>query len=286
MSHLKWYKNIVLLLKFSSMLESLKNVGCHTKKLKTVLESVKAFVRFTSQDGQFQVPPCQIFLGEPRSGRHGKISDDDIQNSAELIKNFEIPFFVHAAYCINLCNVEVDGSDTVPWCVKLLKEDLVLCQRLGGRGVVVHVGKRKTLSVVSGLDKMFTSLKSALQFASPDCPILLETPAGQGTELCVKVDEFVEFYDRFSENEKKLIKICIDTQHVFSGDHEPLEYIQKFVDQCGISSLRLIHLNDSLVQKGAHKDRHKQLGTGYIGKEKLIEIINWATLHEIPMVVE
>ena len=270
------------------MLPSLKNVGCHTKKLKTISDSLKAFIKFAAheEDGVVSIPPCQIFLGEPRSGRHGKISDDDVKTSSELIKNFEIPFYVHAAYCINLCNGEVDEGNTVPWCLKLLKEDLDLCSRLGGRGVVVHVGKRKTDSVKDGCDKMFKSLKLALPFATKDCPILLETPAGQGTELCVGVDEFIEFYHRFDDKEKEYVKICIDTQHVFSGGHEPLEYIQKFVEECGIASLRLIHLNDSLVPKGAKKDRHKQLGTGYIGQEKLIEIVEWATLHEIPMVVE
>lgn len=265
------------------MLPSLKNVGCHTKKLKTIFESLKVFVQ---QFGNGQIPPCQIFLGEPRSGRHAQITDDDIQSSNELIKNFEIPFFVHAAYCINLCNDEIDEGELIPWSVKLLKEDLQLCQRLGGRGVVVHVGKRKKDTVETGCNKMFSTLKTALPFATQSCPVLLETPAGQGTELCVGVDEFIEFYKRFTVKEQELIKICIDTQHVFSGGHEPLEYIQKFVDACGIASLRLIHLNDSLVPKGAHKDRHKQLGTGYIGQDRLVEIIEWATLYEIPMVVE
>lgn len=269
---------------FQTILD-LRKVGFHTRKLKTLSESISEFIKNSRSD--ISPKPCQMFLREPKSGRKAKIGDGDIKRAADLIKNFGIPFFVHSAYCINLSDpcTKKDPSDKF-WALNLLKEDLQLCQQLGGRGVVVHVGKHKTMSVEQGLAKMKESILYVLPYATVECPLLLETPASQGTELCSKIEEFLEFYLSFSEDERKVLMLVPDTQHVFSSGYQPIDYLKCVVENLGVSALKLIHLNDSKIQLGGCKDRHQQLGRGYIGAHALQEIIEWANLYDIPMVIE
>ena len=261
-------------------------VGNHTRKLKSIHDSLLNFVN----ESRATPPcsrPCQLFLGNPKTGHRGKITELDLKASAELIHNFSLPVFVHAAYCINLSDPigKKDPSDT-QWALGLLKEDLKTTCQLGGRGVVVHVGKSKTQSVEAAAQKMFDSIREVLPFATEDCPLLLETPAGQGTELLVTIEEFVSFYKRFSDDDQKVFKLCVDTQHVFSAGYDPFQYLQTFTDIFGVASVPLIHLNDSDVPQGACADRHKRLGTGHIPIKTLEQVIEWASARQIPMVIE
>lgn len=54
--------------------------------------------------------------------------------------------------------------------------------QLGARGVVIHIGKHTTYTYSNGVEKMRKAIKKILPYASSTCPILLETPSGQGTE--------------------------------------------------------------------------------------------------------
>ena len=255
--------------------KEIEKVGTHTSKLKTLYESISAF---TQKHGN---NPCQMYLGSPKSNSRSMPTDSDIERTAELIENFAIPYFTHASLCVNLSNPGIAeiGCETI-------RTDLKLTSRLGGRGVVFHVGKYTTSSVEDALDMMEQSIRTILPDATERCPLLLETPAGQGTELCVKVEDMIAFYERFSIDEAKIFKICIDTAHIHGAGYEPMEYINKWVAIYGVESVGLIHLNDSKVKKGAKVDRHAFIGQGFIGTEKLFEVIKWANKHEISMVIE
>ena len=54
----------------------------------------------------------------------------------------------------------------------------------------------------------------------------------------------------------------------------------------GLNRLKAIHLNDSKNPCGAHKDRHEQIGKGYIGLEALMRVVNHPTLKHLPFELE
>ena len=256
-------------------LKDLERVGTHTSKCKTLYESIKTFMDKHGNN------PCQMYLGSPQSCTRSMPSDSDIERTADLISSYAIPYYTHASLCINLSNPGLAdvGCETI-------RSDLKLTQRMGGRGVVFHVGKYTTSTVEDALDLMEQSIRNVLPDATEKCPLLLETPAGQGTELCVKVEDMIAFYERFSIDEAKIFKICIDTAHIHGAGYEPMEYINKWVATYGPESVGLIHLNDSKVKKGSKVDRHAFVGTGFIGAPKLFEVISWANSHDISMVIE
>lgn len=183
--------------------------------------------------------------------------------------------FIHGPYTVNLSNDQVKLGSLI--------KDLKLGQRLGCSGVVVHVGKYVDRSPRIGLNNMHINIQELLQHASDKCPLLVETPAGQGTEMLTDIDQFIRFYKRYQVSS---FKICIDTCHVFALGYDPLEYILRVEQECGSKAIALIHYNDSKEPKGSHKDRHARIGQGYISLEVLQKIHQWALKNQIPLVKE
>jgi deoxyribonuclease-4 len=135
--------------------------------------------------------------------------------------------------------------------------------------------------VPEALEAMRASLNAAKEHATVDCPILLETPAGQGTETLTKMKEFLDFVETFADLR---IRACIDTCHVFASGFEPLEYIDTALGRPGL--VKLIHFNDSLGACGSCVDRHAHIGTGKIGLEKMTAIAAMCSKSGLPMLVE
>jgi deoxyribonuclease-4 len=219
--------------------------------------------------------PLQFFLSNPR-GKTVTIDTAITHLSHELPLNVTI--FVHAPYIINLCN-----RDTDCWGVNHLRNELNTAQQLDIKGVVVHVGKSKQLPIRDALNMMEKSIREVLPEASVDCPLILETPAGQGTELCVPIEELMSFYQRFDKAEN--LKICVDSCHVFAAGYDPVWYLQEWLTHFP-ESVILMHFNDSEVPRGARTDRHAIPGLGYIGYGRMKQLHDLCVENQIPMIRE
>jgi len=177
------------------------------------------------------------------------------------------------------------NSDQVPWRLKGVYEDIKNCGIMGGKGVVVHVGTSKDREVEKALQNMKESLDYLLENNPESTPILLETPAGEGEDLCSTIEEFAQFYNRFSARQRKTLRICIDTCHVFAAGYDPLEYCKRWKTTFP-DSLKLVHFNDSKGPRGCRVDRHEYPGLGYVGYDRLNEVKAWCVENSVDMVVE
>jgi len=240
-------------------------IGTHMGKAKTITDTVYGLRGIGSV-------PIQIFLGPPLSS-HFKISDEDIESAAALIKELGTQLYVHSQYIINLC------SETAS---ELLIKNLTYATRIGCRGVVVHVGKSTGQALPMAMATMRANLELAIPFATETCPILLETPAGQGTETLTEFEDFVGFVASFADNR---LRICVDTCHVFATGYDPADYIEGIVSEHK-EYLKLVHFNDSNGTCGCCKDRHAFIGTGDIGLEALTKVAELCSANQLPMVVE
>lgn len=263
------------------MAELLANVGFHVAKNKTINASLAEYIERRGPR------PAQMYLSSSRSGRISGMSASDIKATKELIDNFNLPYFVHGPLIFNLARPATKKEPNNPeWGLNIVRSQLVDTHKSGGRGVVVHVGKYLDMGKDQALQNMEKYTREIIPAATAQCPLLLETPAGQGTELCTSFEEFSAFYNQFSDKDKTRFKICVDTAHVHGAGYDPLAYLQGIVEHHGPESLALIHLNDSKVVCGAMKDRHAFVGTGHIGLEKMTQVIRWADANGYPMVIE
>jgi deoxyribonuclease-4 len=239
------------------------NIGNHMHKLKSLALTV------------FALPPdrpSQIFLAGPQSSKL-EIADAELAAAGAVASNY----FIHSAYIINLCTKA--SADNEAYHTRLLIKNLQYGAAAGAKGVVVHVGKSTTQPLPEALATMRANLLEAMEHATSTCPILLETPAGQGSEVLCAPADFIGFVAAFADPR---IQICVDTCHVFASGHDPLDYIKKVPD----GLLKLIHFNDSAAVCGSCVDRHAFVGEGHVGLAKMTEIAHYARSKSIPMLVE
>jgi hypothetical protein len=62
--------------------------------------------------------------------------------------------------------------------------------------------------------------------------------------------------------------------------------LKEFDEVIGLDRLLVVHVNDSKNIRGAHKDRHENLGYGEIGFEALCRIANHPLLKSVPKILE
>jgi len=246
-------------------------IGCHVAKKKSVFGTLLSLHNEVHK-------PYQMFLTGPQST---KIEMDDwaLATAAEEQNQSGIRMYVHSPYVINLCHEPGTLED---YGVVCLQKNLQYANMMGLKGVVVHVGKSTSKPLPVALDYMRKNLEKAMESATDACPILLETPAGQGSETLTTYDDFVAFVQSFDSAK---LRICVDTCHVFATGQNPLDYIRK-IYTTDPTLLKLVHFNDSATPCGSCLDRHAFVGTGKIGYTALKEIADYCRDRSIPMLVE
>lgn len=196
--------------------------------------------------------------------------------------------YVHAPYTINLSHPYTKKSpDDDGWVINGTCNQLALSSEIGARGVVIHVGKHlQKMSPGAAVAAMYTNIKRVLQYATPECPLLLETPVGCGTEILWTFDDFANFYERFDYQDRQKLSICIDTCHVYASGTDPAEYVSDWIERFGSDSIGLIHFNDSKYPIGTRVDQHRYIGDGFIPLQSLAIVSHLARVNNIDMVLE
>lgn len=238
----------------------------------------------------------QIFIASPLERLRVKILDKYSPIATDLkifIETNKYKLFVHSPYILNLGRKTLSPQDAY-W-IKSFYYQLQISDKIGACGYIIHVGKHLELNKEDSINYMYISLlylvnriiKEKMQIK-----ILLETAAGQGTEMLTSLYELAEFYNRFNSEQKKHIKICIDTCHIYSagidiGSKIKIKnFFKDFNDSIGNDNIGLIHLNDSKTEFNSHKDRHQNLGKGSIGLDNFKCIVQYARKYNIPLILE
>jgi deoxyribonuclease-4 len=243
----------------------------------------------------------QIFLGSSHSATlksKSKISEDEIKEIKEYISTNDIFLNVHACYLLNFCKYPPSDSQ-IQYAIQNLIYDVNLAKDIGALGVVVHIGYQMTLERDEAYQNMANGIMTVIDKTPNGSLIILETPAGQGSQIATTIEDFAELYNMFPGKYKKRLGICVDTAHVFSAGANINtvagvdEYFSKFEKLIGKQHLVLFHINDSKQPINSRKDQHQGLGYGYIynkdlgGDIKALErLTQYAKKNKIPMVLE
>ena len=235
-------------------------VGAHINREKTIIKTMETI---TKNGGNC----LQLFVSNPRSLSLVNINNyisiaDDIK-AYSLKHNFKT--IIHSSYTINLARDFKNGKRAVPindcpW-IQLLLHELYISHIIKSHGVIVHVGKHTTQSREYGLENMRIAIEYIIDEMHKNelnAKIILETPAGQGTELLTNLNDFIDFYNSFSNQQKKYLGICLDTAHIWAAGYE-LSEAYKIICNKNASDLIAIHLNNSKVDQGSNVDRHAVL---------------------------
>jgi deoxyribonuclease IV len=209
-----------------------------------------------------------------------------------LVKN-KMKCVIHASYTINLSK---HWDEYSPHIHQFINE-IELASLTGAIGIVVHVGKQLDLSYEEAFNNMYTSLLHVHNKTKKyNIRIFLETPSGQGSEMCYKIEDYSKLLRKFVHHNNKEIqdrfRMCLDTCHIFSAGYDLRTkpcismYLDILEELVGLRYTGLIHLNDSKNELGANVDRHESLGKGYIGKTGLEIFSNFFKKIEVPIILE
>jgi len=248
------------------------HIGSHIRKEKSLVHTVLGLGDYSK--------PYQIFLAGPQNSKMN-ISDSELEQTAAAVLATGAKIYVHSQYLINLCQHSTANNG---FHTGLLIKNLKYAVKAGFKGVVVHVGKSTDKPLAEAIENMRQNLLIAMEHATIDCPILLETPAGQGTETLCRYTEFIEFVLKIGDQR---LRVCVDTCHVFAcgASKGPYQYLDRLTTY-NRQLLRLVHYNDSACIMGSCMDRHAFMGTGHIGVETMTNIALLCDKFKVPMLIE
>lgn len=158
---------------------------------------------------------------------------------------------------------------------------------MGSNLIVLHPGSHVGAGVDNGIRHIADGLNEILDKNTP-CYIALETMAGKGSEIGRSFEEIAEIYDKVHHSEK--LRVCFDTCHTHDSGYDIVNSFDEVIDRfdriLGIENIAVFHINDSKNPCGAMKDRHANIGEGFIGYDCLHKIVHDTRFVSVPKILE
>jgi len=254
------------------------HIGCHLSPSDGLLKMAKTASELGADTFQF-------FSRNPRGGR-AKAPDEADAGAMRvyLNENGFAPVLVHAPYTLNPCAEKPEVAQFAELC---MREDLMRCTAMKTPFYNFHPGSHVGQGIAIGIEKTAALLNRILD-DSTDTTVLIETMAGQGSEIGSTFEEVKAIIDGTERNAR--VGVCLDTCHVFAAGYDIVNDLDGVLTQfdrvIGLDRLKFIHLNDSKFECGRHKDRHAAIGEGLIGLEGVRRIVNHPALKDLPFCLE
>src|SRR5215471_10305966 len=231
----------------------------------------------------------QIFASNPTGWRPTADNSKSQAAFAQAARDFDLdPVVIHAAYLINLAS-----PDDAIWqkSISLLRWTLQRGELFGATYVVFHTGSHKGSGVDAGLARIAEAIGLMLPETPPEVMLLLENDVGAGNSLGQNFEQIGWVLDALPQYEDRL-GVCLDTAHLWGAGHDistaesVQQLLQHFDDIIGLNRLKVIHLNDTEMALGSHRDVHARLGEGIIGEEGLRTLLRDPRLEHVVVLLE
>ncbi|MCM1127179.1 MAG: deoxyribonuclease IV [Lachnospiraceae bacterium] len=227
----------------------------------------------------------QIFSRNPRGSGYRIYEEAEIEKFQRIRReNGFGPLLAHAPYTLNLAS----GTErTYEFACMVIREDIARMDQLEMENLVFHPGSHTGIGKEAGIQNIIAGLNQAIT-GQEKLTVLLETMSGKGTEIGDRFEDLKAIRDGAEHPER--IGICLDTCHVFAAGYDIVNDLEGVLEEfdrvLGLSLLRAVHLNDSMMPFGSHKDRHAVIGGGMIGMEALLRVLEHPVLSKLPFYLE
>ena len=232
---------------------------------------------------QFGESTFMIYTGAPQNTRRKNINDLNIEKGHKVMEQYGLSnIVVHAPYIINIGNTT--KPEVYELGVNFLQNEIERTQAIGAKDIVLHPG---AAGADKGINQIIKGLNEVLTH-DHDVRIALETMAGKGTEIGRSFEELARIIDGVTHNDR--LSICFDTCHTHDAGYNIKNdfdgVLNEFDKIIGIDRIKVVHVNDSKNEQGAHKDRHENIGFGYIGFDALNNVVHHEAFKDIPKILE
>mgnify|MGYP000664195733 CR=1 FL=1 len=254
------------------------HIGCH-------LSSSKGFLAMGKTALSIGADTFQFFTRNPRGGKAKAVKPEDAAALNALMQEHNFaPILAHAPYTMNPCAAD---EKLLEFAQMVMEGDLAMLEYVPGNMYNFHPGSHVKQGAEVGIEKIAALLNSVLH-KDLHTTVLLETMAGKGTEVGRSFEELAAILSKVQLNEK--MGVCLDTCHIFDGGYDIVNHLDEVLSEfdrlIGLDKLCAVHLNDSMNDCGAHKDRHQKLGLGKIGEEALRRVVTHPALQGRPFILE
>lgn len=227
-----------------------------------------------------------IYTGAPQNSKRKSIDLYNIESGHAHMKQHGISnIVVHAPFLINLANTK--RKEVFDFSVTFLQEEIQRTECLQSKQLVLHPGSHIGAGSEEGIKQIIRGLNEVLTEDS-HVQISLETMAGKGTECGRNFEELEKIINGVHHNER--LSVCLDTCHIHDAGYDIVNnfdgVLEMFDRVIGIDKLKVLHINDSKNERGSRKDRHENIGHGYIGLKALDYIVHHPQLTKIPKLLE
>jgi deoxyribonuclease-4 len=231
----------------------------------------------------------QIFASNPTGWRPTAGDPASCAAFAQAAREYDLdPIVIHAPYLINLAS-----PDEVIWekSVSLLRWTLQRGALLGANYVVFHTGSHRGSGVDAGLAHIAEGIALILPETPPELMLLLENDVGAGNSLGHSFEQIGMVLNVLPQYEERL-GVCLDTAHLWGAGYDisnadsVQQILKHFDDVIGLNRLKIMHLNDTEMALGSHRDVHARLGEGIISEEGLRALLSDPRLDHVAVLLE
>jgi deoxyribonuclease-4 len=258
-------------------------IGAHTPTTGGMAKRSISYAEITEAEA------IQVFTSNPRGWAMPETNHEADTLFRTKAEELDLEVYVHAPFLINLGS---PTEDTYKNSLASTAFSLKRGQEIGALGVVIHTGSAVKEDFVDKAWKQINKgMMPILEKLGDDAPmLLLEPTAGQGQSLVKRLEDLEKYLTALEYHPK--VGICLDTCHVFAAGHDIAkkggmkETIDLLVEVAGIERIQLIHANDSMDVCGALKDRHQNIGKGFIGEAPFKELLKHPAVVNAPLILE
>lgn len=237
----------------------------------------------------------QIFSRNPRAWQSRPLTDAEAERFRRARSEAGLRVVaVHLPYLPNLASNQGDLKDKS---LASLAEEMLRADRLGADFVVAHPGHAPADEPrKKACQRMGKNAANALKSLGRPVRtrLLLENMSGQHGELGSTMEELAWMIEALEAGSRHRFKagLCLDSAHAWgagydlarpAGQKTLLAEIDRWL---GLERLALVHLNDSKVERGSHRDRHAAPGQGCIGSRGLARFVRHPALSHLAGLME
>ncbi|MGI6285000.1 deoxyribonuclease IV [Neomoorella humiferrea] len=251
------------------------------------LSIAKGLLNTVTMAAEIKANTFQFFTRNPRGGAARTIPANEITAWQEVRKKFDLyPIAGHLPYTVNLGAALGRQQE---FARMVLYEDTLRVAAIGGEYLITHPGHHDG-DREAALKRIIQSIEEAyLSIPDPVPMLLLETMAGQGKEIGSLEDlRFILAGLGWPER----VGVCLDSAHLFASGWELRtlsgcsQLVKELETSFGLEKVKVMHLNDSLVPLGSHRDRHAGIGRGELGREGIANIVNDRFFSTLTLILE
>lgn len=253
-------------------------IGCH-------ISSAGGYLAMGERAVALGANTFAFFTRNPRGGAAKAIDPDDVAAFHALCAAHGIERLVaHAPYTLNPCG---EKPHVQAFARTAFADDLQRMEHTPGQFYNFHPGSHVGQGVETGIEKIAGVLNEVL-FPDMRTTVLLETMAGKGSEIGGRFEDLRAILDRVELDGK--LGVCLDTCHIWDAGYDIVDdldgVLSEFDRVIGLERLKAVHLNNSLNDRGSHKDRHARITEGRIPLDAIVRIIRHPALNGLPFILE